>query len=245
MPPPSGSTSGTTDIMKPTSKSDRRESLPVSPSTGAPSSGRRRFLKQTLAAGVAGVGIGEAKGQTPKKRATPHKSPSRKKDPRGKLPKDLKQAMEWDFERFVVEVIEQITQGKTTKEIDAWIYTAGAPVDQRQVVEIEVEDGPEGEKKKHPLGVCMEAPIEWKMDGDEISGFIIRGRLGRQLTGEPLECDAYGPEENAAAGGPSAAQALVFSGSLPQAPSGQRLVAGVGGPSSSSSSSSSSSWPRP
>jgi hypothetical protein len=227
------------------SKSSRQDPLPGKSSAFKTTSSRRRFLKQTLAAGVAGVGVRGAQGQdqTPAtKRAKPHKSPANKKDHTKKLPKDLKESMEWDFERFVSEVIEQILQGKKTKEIEAWIYTKEISVDKRQIVETEVEDDSTGSKKKHPLGVCMDAPIEWKMDGDEIAGFIIRGRQGRQLTGEPMECSDYQMGNSTASRAP-AAGALVFASRLPRAQTEQRLVATPAA--SSSSSSSSSSWPKP
>ena len=225
------------------SKSSRRDAPSSNPSVAGPATSRRRFLKQTFAAGVAGAGVGQTHGQTDSSRVKSHKSPGSKKDHTKKLPKGLKESMEWDFERFVNEIVEQIRSGKTTKQIEAWIYPADSKAAKRQVVKTEVEGDDPPEKKEHPLGVCLVAPIEWKMDGDEIAGFTIRGRMGRQMTGEPLECDDYSSMEQSAAGQPPAAGALVFARRPPSGPSGQRPVVVAGG--SSSSSSSSSSWPKP
>ena len=225
------------------SKSARRDVPSGKPKACGTTSSRRRFLKQTLAAGVAGVGVGGAKGQTAEARVKPHKSPGSKKDHTKKLPKDLKESMEWDFERFLSEIVEQIRSGKTTKEIEAWIYPQDSRAAKRQIVKTEVEGDDPPVKKERPLGVCLVAPIVWKMDGDEITGFTIRGRMGRQLTGEPLECEDYPSMDQSAAGQPPAAAALVFAGRRPRATTDQRLVAVPGG--SSSSSSSSSSWPKP
>lgn len=202
-------------------------------------SNRRRFLKQTLAAGVAGAGIRGAEGQNAVSRVKPHKSPAGKKDHVKKLPKDLKEAMDWDFERFLSEVVEQIRKGKTTKQIEDWIYPKESKAARRQIVKAEEEGDEVPKLKERALGVCLVAPIEWKMDGDQIVGFTIRGRMGRRLTGEALECEDYSSMEEATAGGEAGDGAVVSSGRRPE----QMLVAVRGG--SSSSSSSSSSWPAP
>lgn len=229
--------------MKPPSKSSRRDPAKSPPSSIGTLSNRRRFLQQTLAVGVAGVGVPGSDAQTSTSRAKPHKSPAGKKDHAKKRPKDLKESMDWDFERFLNEIVEQLRNGKTPKQIDAWIYPKDSKVADRQKVKTEVEGDDPPAKKDHPLGVCLVAPIEWKMDGEVVTGFTIRGRMGRQLTGEPLECDDFSSMEESAAGGTPADQSRRLAERIARANHDQRLVVVRGG--SSSSSSSSSSWPSP
>lgn len=213
---------------KSNSKSNRRDPVAGKASPVGITSSRRRFLTQTLAAGVAGVGGRGAEGQTAGSRVKPHKSPASKKDHTKKLPKQLKESMEWDFERFLNEIVEQIRKGKTTKQIEDWIYPTGSRVAKRQIVKTEVEGDEPPASKDHPLGVCLVAPIEWKMDGKEIAGFTIRGRMGRQLTGESLECDDYPTMDQTTAAREPGAGAFVYAGRLPRANPDQLLVA-VGG----------------
>lgn len=229
--------------MKHKSKSNRRDPLPGKPSPVGALSSRRQFLKQTLAAGVVGAGIREAEGQTAASRVKPHKSPASKKDHAKKLPKDLKESMEWDFERFLNEIVEQIRDGKTTKQVEDWINPKDSKAATRQIIKTEVEGDELPTLKDHSLGVCLVDAIEWKMDGQEIAGFTIRGRMGRQLTGEALECEDYPSMDETTASRAPVGEALVYAGRRPRANPDQRLVAVRGG--SSSSSSSSSSWPAP
>ena len=228
---------------KSNSKSSRRDPDAGKPSPIGTTSSRRRFIKQTLAAGIAGVGIRGAEGQTTNSRVKPHKSPAGKKDHSKKLPKDLKESMEWDFERFLNEVVEQIRSGKTTKQIENWILPKDSKAATRQIIKTEAEGEESPKMKDRSLGVCLVAPIEWKMDGQQITGFTIRGRMGRESTGEALECDTYSPMDQSAASRAPGTGADIASRRLAGSTPDQLLVALRGG--SSSSSSSSSSWPAP
>lgn len=230
--------------MKHQSKSNQRDELAATRSPAGVKSSRRRFLKQSLAAGIAGAGIPRASGQSATKRAKPHKSPSKKPDHADKLPKDLKKSMDWDFERFLSEIIDQINNGKTTTDIEKWISPPQSTAKTRQIVKTEAEGDQTPTPKNHPLGVCLVDKIEWKMDGQQIAGFIIRGRMGREeATGNPLECDQYSTMDQTAASRESGAGAVATSGRRPRAHPDHMLVVAPRG--SSSSSSSSSSWPPP
>ncbi|MFN0129964.1 MAG: hypothetical protein ACKV19_25145 [Verrucomicrobiales bacterium] len=152
--------------------------------------------------------------------------------------------MEWDFERFLSEIIEQINKGKTTQEIEEWISPPQSTAKSRQIVKAEVEGDPSPTPKDHPLGMCIVDKIQWKMDGESIAGFIIRGRMGRdEAKGDPLECDQYSTMDQTAASREPGVGAIANSRRRSRDNPDQMLVVATRG--SSSSSSSSSSWPPP
>jgi hypothetical protein len=176
----------------------------------------------------------------------PHKSPPGKQDHNGKLSKKIKEAMEWDFEQFLNQIVERIRAGQTTNQIEAWIHPPNSTIKTRQIVQADVAGDWTRKTEPHPLGLCLVSDIKWRREGTEIVGFVIIGRMGRKAWDDPIECHEFPPMTGPAARQTQRTAALAASqardGRMPAGLSALHYHWITGG--SSSSSSSSSYWPR-
>ncbi|MGI8601952.1 MAG: hypothetical protein ACR2OZ_03025 [Verrucomicrobiales bacterium] len=195
---------------------------------------RRTFLKQTaMVAGLPTAALGLQGCRTVPSgqvisRIKPHISPPGKPNHTLKIPgSNLRKTVQWDFERFIHEVVARIQAGQSRREIENWIYS-DPDIKKRQIIKADLECDWSFKLVDHALGVVVIPPLQWVEEHGRIVGFTIRGEVCRTAWNVPVECRTEKVLSKRArrSGEPRALQVLSLG----------MLV--------SSSSSSSSSWPR-